>query len=117
MARQKKRTAIRRRRSAVRGKSRETSRSARGKTAKRSAAKPMPKKRLTKAKPRRARAKKALRKNVQPMQSERIPVRESVIVDVIEQPVPGVITITEFEETEVREESVDRVQPEADRGS
>ena len=51
------------------------------------------------------------------MQSERIPVRESVIVDVIEQPVPGVITITEFEETEVREESVDRVQPEEDRGS
>ena len=114
MARQKKRTAIRRRRSAVRGKSRETSRSARGKTAKRPAAKPMPKKRLTKAKPRRARAKKALR---QPIQSERIPVRESVIVDVIEQPVPDVITITEFEETEVREESVDRVQPEEDRGS
>ena len=113
MARQKKRTAIRRR-SAVRGKSRKTSRSARGKTAKRSAAKPMPKKRLAKAKPR---AKKALRKNLQAMQSERIPVRESVIVDVIEQPVPGVITITEFEETDVREESVDRVQPDEDRGS
>ena len=58
-----------------------------------------------------------MRKNVQPMQSERIPVRESVIVDVIEQPVPDVITITEFEETEVREECVDRVQPEEDRGS
>ena len=115
MARQKKR--IRRRRSAVRGKSRKTSRSARGKTAKRSAAKPMLKKRLTKAKPRRARAKKALRKNVQAMQSERIPVREGVIIDVIEQPVPGVITITEFEETDVREESVDRVQPDEDRGS
>ena len=77
----------------------------------------MPKKRLTKAKPSSARTKKALRKNVQPMQSERIPVRESVIVDLIEQPVPDVITITEFEETEVREESVDRVQPEDDRGS
>jgi hypothetical protein len=30
---------------------------------------------------------------------------ETVVVDVIEEPVQGVITVTEFEETEVREPS------------
>ena len=114
MAQQKKQATLRRRRLAVRGKSRKISRTARGKTGKQPATKPMPKKRLAKAKPRRARAKG---KNVQRMQSEGMPVRETVIVDVIEEPVPGVITVTEFEETDVREESVDRVQPDEDRGS
>ena len=56
-------------------------------------------------------------KDVQPMQPKGIPVRETVIVDVIEEPVPGVITITEFEETDVREETVDRVQPRKSRGT
>jgi len=110
MAEQKKQTTLRRRRS-VRGKSRKISRTARGKTGKQPATKPMPKKRLAKAKPRRARAKG---KNVQRMQSEGMPVRETVIVDVIEEPVPGVITVTEFEETDVREARVHRAQPEED---
>jgi len=43
-----------------------------------------------------------------------MPVRETVIVDVIEEPVPGVITVTEFEETDVREARVHRAQPEED---
>ena len=51
------------------------------------------------------------------MQPKGIPVRETVIVDVIEEPVPGVITVTEFEETDVREESVDRVQRKKGRGT
>jgi hypothetical protein len=33
------------------------------------------------------------------------PVRETVVVDVVEQPAPGVISVTEFEETVTREES------------
>ncbi len=98
----------------MRGKSQKASKSARRKETKRSAAKPMPKKRLAKAKPKRARAKKALHKNVQPTQPQSIPVCETVIVDVVEEPVPGVITVTEFEETEVREAIVDREQPEKD---
>jgi hypothetical protein len=110
----KKQARLRKRRSAVRGKSRRTSRFAGRKAAKRSAAKSMPKKRLAKAKPSRARAKKVLRKNMRTPQSEGIPVRETAIVDVIEEPVPGVITITEFEETHVRKGSVDRAQPEED---
>ena len=34
-----------------------------------------------------------------------IPAIETVVVDVIEEPVPGSITVTEFEETEAREPS------------
>lgn len=69
----------------------------------------MSKKRL--AKPKRTREKKVSRKNVQP---QGLPVLETTIIDVIEQPVPGVITITEFEETDVREAGVDRAEPEED---
>ena len=116
MARQNKRATLRTRKAAIRGKSRKTSRSARGKAAKRSAAKPIPKS-LAKAKPGRARATKVLPKDVQPMQPKGIPVRKTVIVDVIEEPVPGAITVTEFEETDVREETVDRVQPRKSRGT
>ena len=111
MAKRKKQTTSRRNRPVVRGKSRKASRPARGK-AKRSVAKPMSKKRL--AKPKRTRVKKVSRKKVRP---QGIPVLETTIIDVIEEPVPGVITVTEFEETDVREESVDRVQPDEDRGS
>jgi hypothetical protein len=40
---------------------------------------------------------------------------ESVTVDVIEEAAPGVITITEFEETEVREEGEVQEWPEETR--
>ena len=50
---------------------------------------------VAKAKPKRAPVKKAARKVKQPV----APVVETVVVDVIEQPAPGVITVTEVEET------------------
>jgi hypothetical protein len=53
------------------------------------------------AKPKRAPVKKAARKVKQPV----TPVVETVAVEVIEQPTPGVITVTEVEETEVRKAS------------
>ena len=53
---------------------------------------------VAKAKPKRQPAKKAAPKVKQPV----APVVESVAVEVIEQPGPGVITVTEVEETEVR---------------
>ena len=56
-------------------------------------------KRIAKAK--RAPAKKAARKVKQPV----APVVESVAVEVIEQPAPGVITVMEVEETEIRKAS------------
>ena len=55
--------------------------------------------RVAKAKP--APVKKAARKVKQPV----APVVESVAVEVIEQPAPGVITVTEVEETEIRKAS------------
>src|SRR3974377_1781615 len=116
MAPQKKQAKSRKRKAEIRGKPRKTPRCAREKAAKRSAAKQIPKS-LAKAKPGRARATKVLPKDVQPMQPKGIPVRETVIVDVIEEPVPGVITVTEFEETDVTEENVDREQPRKGRGT
>jgi len=54
--------------------------------------------------------KKAAQKKVQRMKHE-IPAVETVIVDVIEEPVPGVITVTEFEETEASERIRGRDEP------
>ena len=53
------------------------------------------------AKPKRAPVKKIARKVKQPVAPE----VETVAVEVIEQPAPGVITVTEVEETEVRQAS------------
>jgi hypothetical protein len=50
---------------------------------------------VARAKPKHAAVKKAARKVKQPV----TPVVETVAVEVIEQPAPGVITVTEVEET------------------
>jgi len=84
-----KRAKLRRGNSAKRGKARK---SARTKAAKRTVAK---------AKPKRASVKKAPRK----MKKSIVPVVETVVLDVIEQPAPGVITDTEVEGTEIRKAS------------
>jgi hypothetical protein len=55
--------------------------------------------------------KKAARKKVQRMKQPGTPVVETVVVDVIEKPAPDVITITEFEETEVSEGIPGRDEP------
>jgi hypothetical protein len=81
--------AKRRGNSAKRGKAAKVAKSA--KATKRTVARP---------KPKRAAVKKASAKEVRKQ-----PVRETVVVDVVEQPAPGVITATEFEETVAREES------------
>jgi hypothetical protein len=77
-----KRGKLPRRKSATRGKSPRVSKAA-------------PKPTVAKAKPKRASVKKAARKVKQPV----TPVVETVAVEVIEQPAPGVITDTEVEET------------------
>jgi len=58
---------------------------------------------LAKAKLKRG-AKKA-RKRVRAVKPPSTPAVETVVVDVIEEPVPGVTVVTEFEATEVRDES------------
>ena len=81
------RAKLRRANSAKRGKARKVA-----KTAKRVVAK---------VKPKRAPVKKAARKVKPPVAA----VVETVAAEVIEQPTPGVITVTEVEETEARKAS------------
>ncbi len=78
---------------------------------KRTVGKPMVKERQVKTKLKRARVKKVTQKKVQPMKPSSTPQVETVIVDVVEEPVPGVITVTEFEETLVREPPKGPEQP------
>ena len=81
------RAKLRRAKSAKRSKARKAA-----KTAKRTVAK---------AKPKPAPVKKAARKVKQPV----VPVVETVAAEVIEQPAPGVIAVTEVEQTGVRKAS------------
>ena len=67
----------------------------RGKARKAAKAAKAPKRTVAKAKRKPAPVKKAARKVKQPV----TPVVETVAVEVIEQPAPGVITVTEVEET------------------
>jgi hypothetical protein len=46
---------------------------------------------------------KIARKKATPQKPPITPVAETTIVDVVEKPAPGVITVTEFEETDIRE--------------
>jgi len=94
----------------VRGKARKSSKSIRGKAAKRTATKLRSKKGVTKAK--RHRAKTVARKKARPRKPLVTPVVETTIVDVVEEPVPGVITVTEFEETDIREAGAGQEPPE-----
>jgi hypothetical protein len=59
---------------------------------------------LAKARPKRPVAKKVARKRARPVKPPSTSTVETVTVDVIEETAPGEITITEFEETEIREE-------------
>jgi hypothetical protein len=45
------------------------------------------------------------------------PVVETVVVDVVEEPVPGVTVVTEFEAAEVREAGAAPEQPEESRSA
>jgi hypothetical protein len=89
MAKRKKRSKVQKRgklprgNSAKRGKPRRVSRAAKAKRT------------VAKAKPKRAAVKKAARKVKQLV----TPVVETVVVEMVEQPAPGVITVTEVEET------------------
>ena len=87
-----KRGKLPRGKSATRGTARRESKAARGKATKRTVAR---------AKPKHAPVKKAARKVKPPVTR----VVETVAVEVIEQPAPGAITVTEVEETEVRKAS------------
>ena len=103
MAHRKKRPTARKGKSIAPRKAHKPSKSARSRSAKRTVARAIPRKRLAKAKLKRG-AKKA-RKRVRAVKPPSTPAVETVVVDVIEEPVPGVTVVTEFEATEVRDES------------
>ena len=105
MAQRKKRVAARKRKAATRGKARKPAKSVRGKAAKRTSARATPRKRVTKAKSKRAVAKKV------------VPIVETVIVDMIEEPVPGVMLVTEFQATGIRGPNANLEQPKESRGA
>jgi hypothetical protein len=102
MAQRKKRPTVRKGKSIARRKARKPSKSARRRPAKRTVSRATPSKRLAKAKLKRG-AKKARK-----MKPPSTPVVETVVVDVIEEPVAGVTVITEFEATEVHEPTAPR---------
>jgi hypothetical protein len=104
MAQWKKRVAARRVKAATRGKARKPAKSVREKAAKRTSARATPRKRVTKAKSKRAVAKKV------------VPPVETVIVDMIEEPVPGIVVVTEFEAS-IRGPNANPEQPEESRGA
>jgi hypothetical protein len=97
MAQRKKRGAARK---ATLKRGRASKRAARTRMAKRVAAKTAPKKRVTKTRAKRTVTKKAPTKAPEPPQQGTA--AETVIVDVIEEPVPGVTVVTEFEATRVQ---------------
>ena len=93
MAKLKKQSKVHQRnRVTARGKARKATKSTRGKASKRA-------------------VKKAARKKEQRMKQPGAPAVETVVIDVMEKPAPNVITITEFEETEVSEGIPDRDEP------
>jgi fructose-1,6-bisphosphatase/inositol monophosphatase family enzyme len=99
MAQRKKRGAARK---ATPKRGRAPKRATRTKAVKRVAAKTRPKKRVTKAKAKRAVTKKAFLSTPGPASEQGDAAAETVIVDVIEEPVPGVTVVTEFETTRVQ---------------
>jgi hypothetical protein len=101
---QRKKQAAARRNAAMRGKARKPAKSVRGKTAKRTSAKAKSKKRATKTK------KRAVAKTM-------VPKVETVVVDMIEEPVPGVMVVTEFEATGIRGPNATPEQSEESRGA
>ena len=97
MAKRKKRAAALKGK-ATRVKARKSAKSLQRKPAK-------PKKTKAKLKKRAAKTKKrAVAKTM-------VPKVETVVVDIVEEPVPGVLVITEFEATEIRGSSASQEQP------
>jgi fructose-1,6-bisphosphatase/inositol monophosphatase family enzyme len=99
MAQRKKRGAARK---ATLKRGRTSKREVRKRTAKRVPAKTTPKKRVTKTKAKRAVTKKARTRAPGPPPQQGDAAAETVIVDVIEEPVSGVTVVTEFEATRVQ---------------
>jgi hypothetical protein len=113
MVQRKKRATARTGKLAARGKARKTSKSARGKAAKRTVARSKPRKSLAaKAKSKRVGAKKVVRKR------RALPMKKpsaSTVVNAIEEPASGATVVTDAEAAELREPRADPEQPAEDQ--
>jgi len=93
MAKRKRRVLARKKTASKRGKARTSAKSAPKKAAKRIAVKTKAKKQVTKAHVKSA----APKRGAEPPRQPALAPNETVIFDIIEEPVPGVVVVTEFE--------------------
>ena len=96
MAKRKRRALGRKKTAAKRGKARARVKSTRRKVAKRAGRKTKAKKQTTKPRAKRAAPKKVTPQSVEPLRQPAGATEEAVIVDIIEEPAPGVVVVTEF---------------------
>jgi hypothetical protein len=97
MAKRKQRVLARKKTASKSGKARTKAKSAPKKAAKRITVKTKAKKRVTKAHVRPAAPKRAAPRAAEPPRQPALAPDETVIFDIIEEPVPGVVVVTEFE--------------------
>ena len=119
MAQRKQRAAKSRQGTRKRGTARSKAKSAAKKAAKRGVAKTKFKKRAarkqaTKPGPERSRAKKTAAKKAIARKQRKAPPAETILLDVIEEPAPGVLVVTEFETTRTRSPGTSAERPEDD---
>jgi hypothetical protein len=97
MAKRKQRAVARKKTAAKRGTARARVKSTRRKVAKRASRKTKAKKQTTKPRAKRGVPKKVTPQSVEPPRQLAGATEETVIVDIIEEPAPGVVVVTEFE--------------------
>lgn len=111
MAKRMQRALARKKTASKRGKVRTKAKSAPRKAAKRVAVKTKPKKQATKARAKRAAPEKAAPRPTEPPRQAAEAPDETVIVDIIEEPVPGVVVVTEFESVRTNRPETPTSQP------
>ena len=117
MAKRKKRALARKKTASKRGKASTRSKSAPRKAAKRVAVKTKAKKRATKARAKRTASKKAAPRPTESLKQPAEASDETVIFDIVEEPVPGVLVVTEFEKVRTSRPETPTRQPEGGEGT
>jgi hypothetical protein len=117
MAKRKKRALARKKTASKRGKTSTRSKSAPRKEAKRVAVRTKAKKRATKARAKRTASKKAAPRPTESLKQPAEASDETVIFDIVEEPVPGVLVVTEFETVRTSRPETPTRQPEGGEGT
>ena len=111
MAKRKQRALARKKTASKRGKVHTKAKSDHRKAAKRNAAKAKAKKQATRSRVKRAAAQKAAPRSAElPMQPAEV-ADETLILDIIEEPVPGVVVVTELESVRTSRPETPTSQP------